>query len=142
MEEDPLSYEIIGAALEVHREMGPGLYEKVYKRCMLIELTSRGIPVECEVPLPVAYKGQPIDDIGYRLDIWVDRRVILELKAASAISPDHEARLLNYLRLTGRKLGLIFNFKVAQLRRGGIKRLVLTYLPFVFFVPFVFQSFS
>jgi GxxExxY protein len=136
MEEDPLSYEIIGAALEVHREMGPGLYEKVYKRCMLIELASRGIPVEYEVPLPVAYKGYPIEDI------WVDRKVILELKAASAISPDHEAQLLNYLRLTRCKPGHIFNFKVAHLRRGGIKRMVLTYLPFEFFVPFVVQNLS
>jgi GxxExxY protein len=123
MDEDPLSYEIIGAAIEVHREMGPGLLENVYKHCLKFELLSRGIPVELEVPLPVSYKGHPID-LGYRLDVWVDRKVILELKAMDAMLPVHKTQLLSYLRLTGCKLGLLINFRVDQLTRGGIKRVV------------------
>jgi GxxExxY protein len=119
---DHLSNKIIGAAIEVHRCLGPGLLESAYEECLCRELTLQGIPFERQVELPVEYKGEKLD-CGYRLDLVVGDLVIVELKAVDEIEPIHEAQLLTYLRLTGFWLGLLINFNVRTLK-SGIKRLV------------------
>jgi GxxExxY protein len=121
---EKLTEAIIGAAIEVHRELGPGLLESAYEECLCHELHLRGIPVARQMPLPVIYKGVSLD-CGYRLDIVVADSVVLELKCLEHILPVHEAQLLTYLKLTGRRVGLIINFNVAVLTRGGIMRKVL-----------------
>ena len=121
--EKELTHEIIGAAIEVHRILGPGLLESVYEKCLAKELSSRNIVFEMEKPLPVEYKGTVID-CGYRIDFLVENRVVVELKAIEKIDPVHEAQLMTYLRLTGCKIGLIINFNVPILIKG-IKRRVL-----------------
>jgi GxxExxY protein len=117
-----LSKQIIGAAPEVHRHLGPGLLESAYQVCLCRELSLPGIPFEPQLPLPITYKGMTID-AAYRLDLKVDRLVIVELKAVDKLEPIHEAQLLTYLRLTHVWLGLLINFNVALLK-DGIKRLV------------------
>jgi len=119
---DLLSNQIIGAAIEVHKALGPGLLESAYEACLYHELTLRKIPVEQQVPLPLVYKGLKLD-CGYRLDLLVDNLVILEIKSVESIDPIHEAQLLTYLRLSGLWLGLLINFNVPVLK-NGIKRLV------------------
>lgn len=114
---------IIGAAIEVHRELGPGLLESAYETCLAHELAERGFRVERQVPLPVRYKGVALD-CGYRLDLVVDGEVIVELKAVKAFEPIHTAQLLTYLRLAGLRVGLLLNFNVAVLKQG-IRRVVL-----------------
>jgi GxxExxY protein len=121
---EELTEQIIGAAIEVHREVGPGLLESAYEECLCHELHLRGLTFQREVPLPVAYKGIRLD-CGYRLDIVVQDKVILELKCVEQILPVHEAQLLTYLKMTGKQVGLILNFNVAVLARGGIVRKVL-----------------
>ncbi len=120
MDENELSNIIIGAAITVHREMGPGLMESVYEHCMEHELQGSGIQVERQVALPVYYKGTKLD-LGFRIDLWVERKVILELKATDALHTIHTAKLLNYLKLTDNRLGLLINFNM-KLLRSGIKR--------------------
>ena len=117
-----LSGEVIGAAIEVHRALGPGLLESVYEECLCRELELRGVPYERQRELPVEYKGAKLD-CGYRLDIVVADKLIVELKACEKLQPIHEAQLLTYLRLTGMKVGLLINFNVSVLKEG-IKRLV------------------
>ncbi len=119
---DELSKEIIGAAIEVHRVLGPGLLESAYEECLCHELSLRGIGYKRQVPLPMEYKGLKLD-CGYRLDLVVEDLVIVELKAVSRIDPIHEAQLLTYLRLRNTWLGMILNFNVAVLK-DGIKRIV------------------
>ena len=119
---DGLSKEIIGAAIEVHRTLGPGLLESAYEACLCHELELRGVTYERQVALPVTYKGIRLD-CGYRLDIVVQELVIIELKAVERIESIHEAQLLTYLRLTNLWLGLLINFNVPILHQG-IKRLV------------------
>ena len=121
--EKDLTHAIIGAAIEVHRILGPGLLESVYENCLAKEFTLRNIPFEIEKPLPVEYKGSSVD-CGYRLDFLVDNKVVIELKAVDKIDPVHEAQLMTYLRLTGCKIGLIINFNVPILIKG-IRRRVL-----------------
>jgi len=121
-EEDKLSKEIIGAAIEVHRSLGPGLLESAYEECLCYELAIRGFTFERQKPLPVSYKGVKLD-CGYRLDIVVGGLVILELKAINSIEPIHEAQLLTYLKLSNLKLGILINFNVTILK-NGIKRIV------------------
>ncbi|RLB82218.1 MAG: GxxExxY protein [Deltaproteobacteria bacterium] len=116
-----LSGEVIGAAIEVHKTLGPGLLESVYEECLSMELGLRGIPYEKQKELPVRYKGAELD-CGYRLDIVVAGKLIVELKACEKLQPIHEAQLLTYLRLTGIKIGLLINFNVPVLKEG-IKRL-------------------
>jgi GxxExxY protein len=118
---DELSREIIGAAIEVHRHLGPGLLESAYEACLCRELTLRGIPFERQLALPIEYKGALLES-AYRIDLLVGG-VIVELKAVEKIEPVHHAQLLTYLRLTDRWLGLLINFHVEVLR-DGIKRLV------------------
>jgi GxxExxY protein len=114
---------VIGAAIEVHRTLGPGLLEAAYEECLCQELLLRQIAFERQRPLPVEYKGLRLD-CGYRLDLLVSECVVVEIKAVEAIHPIHEAQLLTYLRIGGWKAGLLINFNVAMLKQG-IRRLVL-----------------
>jgi len=117
-----LTGEIIGAAIEVHKNLGPGLLESVYETCLCKELELRQISFEKQRELPIEYKGDTLDS-GLRLDVVVEKRVIIELKACDRLLPIHEAQLLTYLKLTGIKVGLLINFNVYILREG-IKRLI------------------
>ena len=120
---DPLTRRIIGAAIEVHRTLGPGLLESTYEACLCWELCEAGLAIERQLPLPVAYKSVTLD-CGYRLDLVVERRVVLELKAVDRLAPLHDAQLLTYLRLSGVRVGLLLNFNVSVMT-DGIRRLVL-----------------
>jgi GxxExxY protein len=123
MERDPLTEAVIGAAIEVHRVLGPGLLESVYERCLCYELKLRGIEHQRQVALPVVYKDVPIDAELY-MDVVVQHQLVLELKAVDALHPIHEAQLLTYLKLSGIHRGLLLNFNV-RLLKEGIKRLVV-----------------
>jgi len=120
---DELSHKVIGCAIEVHRELGPGLLESAYEQCLAHELRLNGIPFDLQKIMPVEYKGVLID-CGYRLDLLVEGRLILELKAVAAIDPIHEAQILTYLKLAKMKMGLLINFNVPLLK-DGIRRFVL-----------------
>ena len=117
-----LTEAVIGAAIEVHRELGPGLLESAYGQAMCRELSLRGIPFECQKPMPLRYKGVALD-CGYRLDLLVDGRLVVEIKAIEKLAPIHEAQVLTYLKLGGFHLALLINFNVEVLRLG-IKRIV------------------
>ena len=121
MELNDLTGKIIGAAIEVHRILGPGLLESVYEECLSHELGAGQIPFERQKEIPIEYKGLRLS-CGYRLDLLVDGRVIVEIKSCDTILPIHEAQLLTYLKLTGLRIGLLINFNVSTLR-DGIKRL-------------------
>ncbi len=123
MEFDELSNRVIGCALEVHRELGPGLLELTYEQCLAHELKLNGIRFELQHPLPVEYKGVRLD-CGYRVDVLVEGKLIIELKSVEQIKGIHEAQLLTYMRLAGVKIGLLINFNVTKLK-NGIKRFVL-----------------
>jgi GxxExxY protein len=118
-----LTQKIIGAAIEVHRAIGPGLLESAYQACLARELSVRGIPFEKEKPLPLDYKGVQLD-CGYRLDFLVDDKVVVELKAVEIMHPVYEAQLLTYLKLTGCKVGLLINFNVPVLKDGITRRVL------------------
>ena len=120
--ENELSEKIIGAAIEVHRHLGPGLLESAYRECLAREFSVRDVPFEKEKPLPLSYKGVKLD-CGYRLDFVVGL-VVVGLKAVDRLLPVHTAQMLTYLRLTGCKLGLLINFSVATVAKG-IKRIAL-----------------
>lgn len=120
---DPLTRSIIGAAITVHKALGPGLLESAYRICLARELAAQNIPFRSEVQIPLIYRDQPIDAV-YRLDLLVDDRVIVELKAVDALAPIHEAQLLTYLRLAKKRTGLLINFNTPYLR-DGIKRMSL-----------------
>ena len=117
-----LTEKIIGAAIEVHKTLGPGLLESAYEGCLAHEFSLANISFERQVLLPVAYKSLRLD-CGYRLDFLVEKMVVLELKAMEGLQPIHEAQLLTYLRLGGWPIGLLINFNVPVLKKG-IKRLV------------------
>jgi GxxExxY protein len=121
LEFSELTEEIIGAAIEVHRFLGPGPLESVYEECMCHELRLRGLGFERQVGLPVRYKGVPLD-VSLRMDLVVERLVVVELKSIERILPVHEAQLLTYLKLSGFKVGLLLNFNVALLRDGVLRR--------------------
>jgi GxxExxY protein len=114
---------IIGAAMEVHRALEPGLLESTYEMCLCRELNIRGIPFERQVPIPVEYKGINLD-CGYRADIIVDSGILVEIKAIDSLLPVHDAQLLTYLKLGGWKIGLLINFNV-ELLKQGLRRRVL-----------------
>ena len=122
-EDDPLTRRIIGCAIAVHRALGPGLLESVYRECLCYELEKAGIACRREVPLPIIY-GDIHLECGYRLDIVVEGLVIVELKAVESLHPIHEAQLLTYPRLSGIRKGLLINFNVRVLT-NGIKRLIV-----------------
>jgi GxxExxY protein len=119
---DRLSKEVIGAAIEVHRVLGPGLLESAYEESLAWELTKMGANIERQVVVPVHYKELRIED-GYRIDMLVNKALILELKSVEAFQPVHTAQMLTYLKMTGLRLGLLLNFKVDAMRKG-IKRVV------------------
>ena len=115
---DPLTGNIIGAAIDVHRALGPGLLESAYEACLLYELRLRRLKVEAQKPLPIFYKDVMLD-CGYRLDLVVENQIIIEIKSVSAIAPIHEAQLLSYLKLYGTCVrGLLINFNVKRLVEG------------------------
>ena len=113
---------VVDAAMRVHTALGPGLLESAYEACLQHELRKRGLNVQTQVPLPVSYDGIAID-AGYRVDLLVEDAVIVELKAVDKIAPIHEAQLLSYLKISGRRLGLLINFHTLHLK-DGIKRMV------------------
>ena len=114
---------IIGAAIEVHKTLGPGLMESAYEECLCREFELRGIGVERQFPLPVEYKGTMLD-CGYRLDLLVEQSVVVEIKSLTSIQPIHEAQLLTYLKLGGWKVGLLINFNVRALKDGICRRIL------------------
>jgi len=118
-----LTREIIGAAIEVHRHLGPGLLESAYVKCLTRELYLKKIPFKREWPLPVTYKGIRLD-CTYRLDLLVGDAVVVEIKSVEAVTPIHEAQLLTYLKLGGWKVGLLINFNVEVLRTGIHRRVL------------------
>ena len=114
---DSLSETVIGAAIEVHRMMGPGLLESIYQKCMEIELRFRGCPVEPQARVPLVYKGVPLGE-DLVMDLYFPSRLVVELKAVEKIAPVHEAQLLSYLKLSRTKYGLLMNFNVPTLVQG------------------------
>ena len=116
-----LTSQIINAAIEVHRQLGPGLLESVYLRCLQIEFECRSIHVQTELQLPVVYKGQIIHDLGFRMDMLVEGQVIVELKSVQRIEPVHKKQLLSYLRLSGKEIGLLINFNEVLLKDGILR---------------------
>jgi GxxExxY protein len=117
MHPNEVSGQIVDSAMRVHSRLGPGLLESVYQACLAYEVRKRGLDVVSQTALPVVYDEVRID-IGYRLDLIVEDLVIVEIKAVEAIHPTHKAQLLSYLRLSGRKLGLLLNFNVEHLKDG------------------------
>ena len=123
LKEENLTERIIGAAIEVHRELGPGLLESVYEECLCREFQLREVPFERQVPLPVKYKGIQLG-CELRIDLMVGNAVVLELKSVEAVDPIHEAQLLTYLKLSGKSVGLLINFNVPLLRDGIVRRVL------------------
>jgi len=123
MEFDELSRNVIGCAIEVHRNLGPGLLESTYRQCLACELSHAGIAFQMEVPLPVRYEDLLLD-CGYRIDLLVRRDLIVEIKSVETLLPIHQAQILTYMRLANVSLGLLINFNVTKLQ-NGIKRFVL-----------------
>jgi GxxExxY protein len=119
---DQISRGIIGAAIEVHRHLGPGLLESAYQSCLVFELRKLGFKVDEQEALPIVYKEIKLD-CGYRLDLVVEDEIIVEIKAVESLLPIHEAQLLSYLRLAHKKVGLLINFHVPVLK-SGLKRIV------------------
>jgi GxxExxY protein len=120
---EELTWRIIGAAMEVHSKLGPGLLEMAYQHCLERELSLRGLRVECGVEMPLDYKGIHLEG-AYRLDIWVERTVIIELKSVERLTQIHESQLLTYLRISRSPVGLLINFREPHLR-DGIQRYVV-----------------
>ena len=123
MEFDDLSNRVIGCAIQVHRELGPGLLESTYEQCLAHELIQLRIPFKIQHPIPVAYKNINLD-CGYRVDLFVDDRLIVELKSVEQLLKIHEAQVLTYMKLANVRIGLLVNFNVQMLKKG-IKRFVL-----------------
>ncbi|PYJ52537.1 MAG: GxxExxY protein [Verrucomicrobia bacterium] len=123
MEFDELSQNVIGCAIEVHRNLGPGLLESTYRQCLACELSHVRIPFQMELPLPVRYKDLLLD-CGYRIDLLVRSDLIVEIKSVETLLPIHQAQILTYLRLSKVSLGLLIDFNVTKLQ-NGIKRFVL-----------------
>ncbi|MFI5088513.1 MAG: GxxExxY protein [Terriglobales bacterium] len=119
---DAITRKIIGAAINVHRALGPGLLESAYETCLAYELHQRGLRIERQKPLPVRYRGITLD-CGYRLDLVVENSVIVEVKATEGLLPVHQAQVLSYLRLSGLTVGLLITFNVPVLK-SGLKRIV------------------
>lgn len=120
MWDNEITQVIIGAAIEVHKQLGPGLLESAYEECLCHELAIRKMNFERQKPIPLVYKEARLD-VGYRLDILVEERIVVELKSVAGLSPIHEAIILTYLKLSSHKLGLLINFNVPLLK-DGIKR--------------------
>ncbi len=123
MEFESLSKDVLGAAIEVHKHLGPGLLESAYEECLSYELTQRGYKIERQKPIPVVYKEIKLE-CGYRVDILVEDKIVLELKSVDCFNPVHEAQILTYMKFAHKKIGLLINFNVTLLK-NGIKRYVL-----------------
>jgi GxxExxY protein len=122
MTEDEISRQIIGMSINVHKALGPGLLESAYQECLYYELVQNGLYVERKKPMPVVYKDVKLDH-GYRIDLLVERKVVVEIKTVECFTDVHTAQVLTYLRLGGYKLGLLINFHIALLK-NGIKRII------------------
>ena len=122
MTENEISNIVIGCAIEVHKQLGPGLLESAYKECLAYELFQQGLQVSKEVPMPIVYKEVKLDH-GYRMDLLANNKVVIEIKTVEFVSDVHEAQLLTYLKLGNYKLGLLLNFHTTMLK-NGIKRMV------------------
>ena len=122
MTENELSKIVIGCAIEVHRRLGPGLLESAYQECLFYELICAGLKVEKEKPMPIIYKEVKLDH-GYRIDLLVENKLIIEIKTVEELNDVHTAQVLTYLKLGGYKLGLLINFHV-YLLKSGIKRII------------------
>ena len=120
---DALSHKAIGCAIEIHRQLGPGLLDSVYRTCLAYELQAAGCEHELEKPVPVRYKGAELD-CGFRMDVLVERQLVVELKSVESLMPVHSAQLLTYLRLSGLHKGLLINFNEKVLRHG-IRRMIV-----------------
>ena len=120
--EDPLTGKIIGASIDIHRALGPGLLESTYEACLIYELRLKKLKVEAQKSLPVFYKDVMLD-CGYRVDLLVENQIIVEVKSVSCLAPIHEAQLLSYLKLSNCKVGLLINFNVKYLKEG-IRRMM------------------
>ena len=118
-----ISGKVLHAAIEVHRELGPGLMESVYEACLYKELLNNGLSVLKQLKVPVVYKGQEID-LDYRIDLLVENEVIIELKVVESLLPVHKAQLMTYMKLANKRLGLLINFNV-RLLKDGFKRIIL-----------------
>jgi GxxExxY protein len=123
VEFDELSNQVIGCAIEVHKHLGPGLLESSYERCLSFELLQAGIQHDIQKKLPVDYKQNRLD-CGYRVDMMIENEIVVEVKSVERILPIHEAQLLTYMKLSGKKIGLLMNFNVCRMK-DGIKRFVL-----------------
>jgi len=123
LKHENLTESIIGAAIEVHKELGPGLMESAYEECLCHELSIHNLPFKRQVPLPVSYKNIKLD-CGYRLDVVVGNTIVLELKSIESILPVHEAQLITYLKLSKLPVGLIINFNVPVLKDGILRRVI------------------
>jgi GxxExxY protein len=123
MEFESLSKDVLGAAIEVHKHLGPGLLESAYEECLSFELVQRGYKIERQKPIPVVYKEIKLD-CGYRIDILVEDKLVLELKSIDCFNSVHEAQILTYMKFAQKKIGLLINFNVTLLK-NGIKRYVL-----------------
>ncbi len=123
MTDNEITHQIIGAAIEVHKHLGPGLLESAYEECLFHELQLRNLRVERQKAVPVVYKQTKLE-CGYRLDLLVEDRVVVELKSVEGLGPIHEAIILTYLRMSGHKLGLLINFNVSVLK-DGIRRFIV-----------------
>lgn len=122
MDENFLSNKIIGCAMEVHTQLGPGLLESAYRECLYFELISQGFDVRKEMPMPIIYKDVKLDH-GYRMDLLVENKVVIEIKTVEVLNEVHTAQILTYLKLGNYKLGLLLNFHVSYLK-NGIKRII------------------
>lgn len=123
MTDNDITHQIIGAAIEVHKRLGPGLLESAYEECLTHELHLRRLQVARQVPVPIVYRETKLE-CGYRIDLLVQSRVVVELKSVEALAPIHEAIILTYLRLSGRRLGLLINFNVNVLK-DGVRRFIV-----------------
>jgi GxxExxY protein len=123
MTDNEITHAIIGAAIEVHKYLGPGLLESAYEECLVHELSLRNLRFERQKPIPVVYKETKLE-CGYRIDLLVEDKIVVELKAVEGLAPIHDAIVLTYLRLSGHKLGLLINFNVPTLKEG-IRRFIL-----------------
>ncbi len=121
MELNKLSSQIIKAAINVHKELGPGLLESVYQSCMVIELSNMGVKVRSEVPLPVFYHGHIVHEKGFRLDMLVEDKIVVELKSVEQVQGVHKKQLFTYLRLAKKPLGLLINFNEILLKNGIVR---------------------
>ena len=124
MTENELSFEIIGSAIEVHRILGPGLLESAYEECLCYELRKKDFQIEQQLWLPMKYKEVIVKENMYRLDIWVEKKVIVDVKSVEQVPPVHLKQVKTYLQLTGSKLGLLLNFNITVVKKG-IHRVVL-----------------